>query len=137
MATYKYYQPNEVVFREGHHDHRSDSWEETGGKYKLDKFLGENSDLPDKNDHDVFFLDTTVCNTGDGENLPDIEATKREAIALFKGDKPISVDYKYILNPPKIYVKDFGLHFESLFSMYQRQEELFDPNSVEDDPHLS
>lgn len=128
MATYKYYQPNEVVFREGYHNHRSDSWEETGGKYDLENFLGENSDLPDKSDHDVFFLDTTVVNTGEGENLADEEARKREAIALFKGDKPVSVDYKYILNPPKIYVQDFGLHFESLFSGYKRLEELVDPN---------
>lgn len=122
MATYKYYQPNEVVFREGYHNHRTQDWEETGGKYDLDHFLGEDSDLPDKSDHDVFFLDTTVINNGDGENLPEEEAKNREVIALFKGNKPISVDYKYILNPPKIRIEDFGLVFDSLFSMYQRQE---------------
>ena len=126
MATYKYYQPNEVIFREGYHNHKTDSWEETGGEYDLSNFLGHNSDLPDKDDHDVFFLDTTVTNLGDGENLEDRAAQKREVVVIFKGDKPVSVDYKYIINPPKISVKDFGLHFESLFSGYERKEKLHD-----------
>lgn len=58
MATYKYYQPNEVVFREGYHNHAGKGWKETGGLYDLEHFLGEGSDLPFKDDHDVFFLDT-------------------------------------------------------------------------------
>lgn len=127
MSTYKYYQPNEVIFREGYHNHKTDSWEETGGEYDLSNFLGPNSDLPDKDDHDVFFLDTTVKNLGDGENLEDGAAQKREVVVIFKGDKPVSVDYKYIINPPKISVQDFGLHFESLLSGYERKEGLNDP----------
>ena len=129
MATYKYYQPNEVVFREGYHNHKGNGWEESG-KYELENFLAETGDMPYKNDHDLFFLDTTVCNTGDGQNLESIEAMQRPAVALFKADKPVSVDYKYILNPPKISVQDYGIHFESLFSLYQRQEDLTDPDNI-------
>ena len=123
MATYKYYQPNEVVFREGRHNHKGSGWEESGSNYDLENFLSENSDLPDKDDHSLFFLDTTVVNRGDGSDLGEEDAKNREAIALFKADKPVSVDYKYILNPPIIYIEDYGLHFESLFSLYQRYQE--------------
>lgn len=126
MSTYKYYQPNEVVFREGYHNHKGNNWEESG-TYELENFLNENGDLPDKDPHALYFLDTTVINTGDGSNLDEDEAKNRAAVVLFKGDKPVSVDYKYILNPPKISVYDYGIHFESLFSLYQRQEELIDP----------
>ena len=123
MSTYKYYQPNEVVFREGYHNHKGNNWEETG-TYELENFLSENGDLPDKDPHALYFLDTTVINTGDGSNLDEDEAKNRTAVVLFKGDKPVSVDYKYILNPPKIKVEDYGLCFESLFSQYKRTENL-------------
>lgn len=122
MPTYKYYQPNEVVFREGYHNHKGNNWEESG-KYDLKDFLSDESDLPDKDAHALYFLDTKVINDGDGSNLSDEQAKDREVVALFKGDKPISVDYKYVLNPPKVSIKDYGIHFESLFSTYQRSDE--------------
>lgn len=139
MATYKYYQPNEVVFREGWRVHQGisevdQSWTENGEKYKLKNFFAPNGDVPDKGDHDLYFLDTTVKNSGDGDEsayaTDDEQAPKREVVALFKSDKPVSVDYKYVMNAPKISVKDYGLHFESLFSLYARQEALTDPEGV-------
>ena len=136
MATYKYYQPNEVIFREGWRVHQDLSegdqhWTESGEKYQLKDFFAIDGDVPDKGDHDLYFLDTTVKNSGDGDNsTSNAKAQTREVVALFKSDKPVSVDYKYIMNAPKIKVKDYGLHFESLFSLYARKEKLTNPEGV-------
>ncbi len=125
MATYKYYQPGEVVFREGEHNHKvgkegQEVYEQ--GVYSLENFLSPNSDVI-HDDHDLYFLDTTVVSNGDGDTSrmsSDNQAKEREIIVLFKGDKPVSVDYKYVSNAPKIAVMDYGLDFGYLFSGYKK-----------------
>lgn len=129
MATYKYYQPGEVIFREGYHNHKvgieGDEKQEQG-VYSLENFLATNGDLPLKDDHALYFLDTTVVSDGDGDTtkmITDNMAKNREVVVLFKGEKPVSVDYKYVSNAPKIAIKDYGLDFGYLFSGYKKIEE--------------
>ena len=136
MATYRYYQPGEVIFREGYHNHKvgpDDEGKYEKGTYELGGFLNETSDVV-PNDHDLYFLDTTVSNgNNDGYSVGSYgkntsgntikfnsssKMKNRPVMVLYKGDKPVSVAYKYIAGAPKIEVKDYGLTFDSLFSLY-------------------
>ena len=38
---------------------------------------------------------------------------------MFKGDRPISVDYKYVANAPKVKVNEvYDIEFDALLSTY-------------------
>lgn len=120
----KYYQPNEVVFREGIHTHTGDSDISTGSEntnFPLEEFFSTSGSCPDKNEHALYYIDTEVVNSGDGKSISaETNAKKQPIVVLFKGDKPVSVDYRYVANAPKISIDDYGLKFDNLFSLYRR-----------------
>ena len=125
-----YYQPNEVVFREGNHGHDGDDYptefDENGQiiekkSVTLQNFIQSTGDLPDKNDHHLYFVDTSV-QTNRSKNDNSSSAKNTEIVVLFKGKKPVSVDYRYIANAPKVTVNESNdLQFDMLLSKYSWQ----------------
>ena len=115
------YEPNEVIFREGVHNHSGDENPDGGyiSSFSLGNFFSSSGDCPDKNPHALYFIDTKVTNGGDGISITEAKATTLPIVVLYKGDKPVSVDYRYIANAPKITIEDYGLNLDKLFSLYR------------------
>ncbi len=118
------YKPNEVIFREGIHNHEGDTVPgDTSLTFDLETFFASNGTCPDKNEHALYYIDTKVVNDGDGKSISSERKAKDQTIVvLYKGDKPVSVDYRYVANAPKITIdtENYGLKFDSLFSVYRR-----------------
>ena len=53
------YKPNEVIFREGIHNHEGDTVSgETSSTFELNTFFASNGTCPDKNEHALYYIDT-------------------------------------------------------------------------------
>lgn len=116
-----YYRPNEVIFREGFHNHNTANYNEGEEEYPLSNFFSANGDCPDRDPHTLYFLDTKLTGESDYNTSFDMNETtaqQSEVVVLFKGQKPVSVDYKYVVNAPKVAIDDYGLKFDKLFSKY-------------------
>ena len=121
-----YYQPNEVVFREAAHNHEGDTYptqfDEQGNPIpgdviSLKQFISQTGGVADKNEHHLYFVETRVCDERVGDNLSTGKSTP--IVVMFKGNRPVSVDYKYVANAPKVKVNEsYDIEFDALFSSY-------------------